>query len=157
CVDKDMQTVLGIPFLQDLLYFEWLELEMHTMEDIPYPSCTGSGDWMNDVIALNPEHKLIKLSWPVHTTAPTELEGTEGTYFLLMYRQKDSGSIQFMDVSMFYAYIIEQLSYGVLLKDVLVEANTLFQVNDITLLKEHALNFIEDLKKREFVLGFLKS
>jgi hypothetical protein len=156
CVEKDLRNKLNLPFLNDLLYFEWLELEVHTMDDIPYPVYSSKGDWMNDRIALNPEYKLIQLTWPVHTTAPTDLEGKQGDYFLMMYREKESGSVQFMDLSIFYTYILEQLSYGVLLKDVLVEANTLFQINDIVLLKDHALTFIEDLKKREFVLGFLQ-
>lgn len=155
CVAKDLQNTLGFPFLNDLLYFEWLELDVHTMEDIAYPKFSEKGDWMNDVIALNPEHKLIKLNYPVHTFAPTEMEGKQGDYFLLMYRDKESGSVHFMDVSILYAYILEQIGYGILLKDVLVEANTLFQLNDITLLKEHALNFIKDLQQRKFVLGFI--
>jgi len=156
CVEKDLQSQLNLPFLNDLLYFEWLELEVHTMEDIAYPEFTTKGDWFSNKIAINPEYKLIKLTYPVHTTPPTELAGKEGTYFLLIYREKESGRVQFMDLSILYAYIIEQISYGELLKDVLVEANTLFQLNNISLLKEHAQNFIKDLEQRKFVLGFLK-
>lgn len=155
CVKKDIQSQLNLPFLNDLLYFEWLELEVHTMEDIPYPEFKSEGDWFNTKIAINPEFKLIKLIYPVHTTAPTELAGKEGTYFLLIYREKESGRVQFMDISIMYAYIIEQISYGELLKDVLVEANNLFQLNNISLLKEHAQKFIADLEQRKFVLGFL--
>lgn len=156
CVEKDIQTQLNFPFLNDLLYFEWLELEVHTMEDIAYPEFTSEGDWFNDKIAVNPEFKLIKLTYPVHTTAPTELAGKEGTYFLFIYREKESGNVQFMDLSMLYTYIIEQIAGGELLKDVLVEANNLFQLNNISLLKEHAQNFIKDLEQRKFILGFLK-
>ncbi len=155
CLEKDIQSKLKLPFLNDLLYFEWLELEVHTMDDIPYPNYTSKGDLLNDAIALNPEHRLVKLTWPVHTTAPNEMEGKQGDHFLFMYREKDTGNIQFMDVSILYAYILEQLSNGVLLKDILVEANTLFQLNDIALLKDHTLTFIEDLKQKQFVLGFL--
>lgn len=158
CLEKNIAARLNYPFLADLLYFEWLELDMHTMEDIDYPALKQKGDWMNDKIALNPEHRLVKMSWPVHTTAPADLdESSKGDYFLLIYREKESGNIQFMDLSIFYAYILEQMNMGALLKDILVEANTLFQINDISLIKDHALNFIEDLKKREFVLGFLKN
>ena len=158
CVKKDIQTQLNLPFLNDLLYFEWLELDVHTMDDIAYPEYQGKGEWMNDVIAINPEHRLVKFSYPVHLFAPTEmLDKQAGDYFLLIYREKESGNVQFMDVSILYAYIFEQINNGVLLKDVLVEANTLFQINDITLLKEHALNFVKDLKQRDFILGFLKA
>jgi uncharacterized protein len=156
CLDKDIAGQLGHPFLNDLLHVEWLELDVHTMEDIAYPNFTKNGDWFNTKIALNPEYKLVKLTYPVHTTAPTSLLGKEGVFFLLVYREKESGNVQFMDLSMLYTYILEQISNGELLKDVLVEANNLFQINNISLLKEHALKFIEDLQQRKFVLGFLK-
>jgi hypothetical protein len=156
CVKKDLQAQLNLPFLNDLLNFEWLELEVHTMEDLAYPEFTTEGDLFNDKIAVNPEFKLIKLTYPVHTTSPTELTGKEGTYFLFIYREKESGNVQFMDLSMLYTYIVEQIAGRELLKDVLVEANTLFQINNISLLKEHAEKFINDLQQRKFVLGFLK-
>ena len=155
CVEKDIQSELNIPFLNDLLYFEWLELEVHTMDDIPYPSCIAEGDWLNNVLALNPEHKLIKLGYPVHIFAPTELEGKAGDYFLLMYREKESGSIQFMDVSILYAYILERVQNGETLQAILTEADSLFQINNFEMLKEHTFNFINDLKQREFITGFL--
>ena len=154
CLEKDIAGQLGFPFLNDLLYVEWLELDVHTMEDIAYPAFTTKGDWFNDKIAINPEYKLIKLTYPVHTTAPTSLAGKEGTFFLLIYREKENGNVQFVDLSMLYAYILEQIAGGELLKDVLVEANTLFQLNNISLLKEHAQNFIKDLERRKFILGF---
>jgi hypothetical protein len=156
CLKKDIQAKLTIPFLNDLLYFEWLELEVHTMDDIAYPLFILEGDWLNEPIALNPEHKLIKLTYPVHMLAPTEITlDAAGNYFLLMYREKESGNIQFMDISILYAYIIEQLQNGLVLNSIIEEANTLFQINDLNLIKEHVLNFITDLKQRQFILGFL--
>lgn len=156
CIERNLAEELGMPFLNDLLLVEWLELEVHTMDDIAYPEFTSEGDWFNSRIAINPEYKLVKLAYPVHTTAPTALSGKEGTYFLLVYREKDSGNVQFVDLSIFYAYLLEQIANGELLKDVLVEANSLFGINNISLIKEHALNFIADLEKRRFVLGFIK-
>lgn len=155
-LEKKLQEKLNVPFLNDLLYFEWLELEVHTMEDIDYPASKEEGDWMNDVIAINPEHRLIKLEYPVHTTAPgQELIDKKGDYFLLIYREKESGNVQFVDLSMFYTYILENIKNGALLKDILVEANMLFQINDIKLLKDRSLEFVNDLKGRNFIVGFL--
>lgn len=156
CKEKNIQEKIKIPFLNDLLYFEWLELDVHTMEDIAYPKTKEIGSWLTDVIALNPEHRLIQLSYPVHTTAPTEqLEEKQGDYFLLIYREKESGRVQFFDLSMLYVFIIENISNGLQLSTILEEANTLLQINDMDLLTRHALTFLEDLKQREFVLGFL--
>lgn len=155
CLEKNIQEKLNIPFLNDLLHFEWLEMEVHTMEDIEYPKTKQTGDWMNDVIALNPEHKLVPLTYPVHTTAPgEELIAKKGNYFLLIYREKESGNVQFVDLSMFYIYILENIKNGALLKDILVEANSIFQINDIKLLKDRCLEFINDLQKRNFIVGF---
>jgi len=156
CKQKDIAGQLGFPFLNDVLYVEWLELDVHTMEDIEYPKFVSEGDIFNSKIALNPEYKIIQLAYPVHTTAPTSLAGKEGTYFLLIYREKETGSVQFVDLSMLYAYILEQISNGELLNDILVEANNLFQLNNISLLKEHAENFVKDLQNRKFILGFLE-
>ncbi|MCE3228061.1 MAG: hypothetical protein K0S32_2612 [Bacteroidetes bacterium] len=156
CKEKNIQEKLNIPFLNDLLYFEWLELEVHTMEDIEYPKVKQEGDWVSDPIAINPENILVKLEYPVHTTAPTDgLAEKKGDYFLLIYREKESGNVQFVDLSMFYTYILENLKNGAILKDILVEANSLFQINDIKLLKDRSLEFINDLKQRNFIIGFL--
>lgn len=156
CKEKNIQEELKIPFLNDLLYFEWLELDVHTMKDIAYPKTKEIGSWLTDVIALNPEHKLIQLNYPVHTTAPTEgLEEKKDNYFLLIYREKETGNVQFIDLSMLYVFIIENITNGLQLSTILQEANTLLQINDIELLTKHALTFLEDLKQREFVLGFL--
>jgi len=156
CVEKNIAQKLNIPFLNDLLYFEWLEMEVHTMEDVEYPSVVETGDWMHGAIALNPEHRLIKLNYPVHTTAPTEIsEEKKGNYFLLIYREKESGNVQFIDLSMFYTFILENLKNGVLLKDILEEANSLFQINDIKLLEQRSIDFLNDLRNRNFIIGFL--
>jgi hypothetical protein len=156
CIENAIQEKLNIPFLNDLLYFEWLELEVHTMEDSPYPVFDTKGNWLKDKIALNPEHRLIRLSFPVHLLSPKEItEEKRGDYFLLIYREKESGNVQFIDLSMFYTFVLENLKNGALLEDILTETNSLFQINDVKLLKERALAFITDLKKRGFVLGFL--
>ena len=157
CFEKDLQTKLNIPFLNDLLYFEWLELEVHTMDDSPYPDYKKEGDLLNNLLAINPEHKLVKFTYPVHLLAPSELNGKIGDYFLLLYREKESGRVQFMDLSILYAYILEQIQNGLSLQVVLTEANLLFELNDFNLLKEHTLLFIDDLIQRQFILGFLNN
>lgn len=155
CKEKDISTKLELPFLNDLLYFEWLELDVHTMQDILYPSVKEIGSWQEDTIAINPEHKLVSFQYPVHTTSPTEgLENKAGNYFLLIYREKETGNVQFVDLSMLYVFVLEGIINGTKLKTILEEANTLFQLNDMALLEKHVFTFIEDLKQRQFILGF---
>lgn len=158
CIAKNKTEELNTPFLNDLLYFEWLELDVHTMEDIDYPPFKIEGDLLSEQIVLNPEYRIIPLSFPVHTTPPgEELTAKKGNYFLLIYREKESGNVQFVDLSMFYTYVLENIANGALLKDILVEANSAFGINDIKLLKDKSLHFMEDLRNRKFILGFSKA
>ena len=155
CVEKDVALKLKMPFLNDLLYFEWLELDVHTMPDLNYPEVKEIGSWLDDEIALNPEYKLVKFEYPVHTTAVTDdIEKKKGNYFFLIYREKDTGKVQFVDLSMLYVFVIENISNGNVLKNIIAEANTLFNINNIEMLKKHILIFIEDLKQRKFIIGF---
>lgn len=155
CKEKNIGEQLQFPFLNDLLFFEWLELEVHTMDDIPYPPYQELGSWLHDQIATNPEHKLVVFEYPVHTTAPTDkLEEKKGNYYFLIYREKETGNVHFLDLSMLHVFILENINEGNCLETILVEANKLFQLNDLELLKKHALTFMEDLKHRQFILGF---
>jgi hypothetical protein len=55
---------------------------------------------------------------------------------------------------MLHVFILENINDGNCLEKILIEANNLFQLNDIELLKKHAITFMEDLKHRQFILGF---
>ena len=57
---------LGKPFLDDLLYFEWMEIEVHTMPDRPFPDYVKEGNVLEDRLAFNPEYEIIRMDYPVH-------------------------------------------------------------------------------------------
>jgi uncharacterized protein len=155
CLQNHIAEKLNVCCLHDLLYFEWLELEVHTMEDITYPLSKEKGRWLDDIIVVNPEHKLVNLSYPVHTTAPNNInEGLKGNYFLLIYRERISGNVQFIDLSVLYTFILENLMNGSPMRSVLKEADLLFQINNITLLEEKAFMFFNDLHSRGFITGY---
>ena len=155
CKENNIAEKLNVPFLNDLLLFEWLELEVHTMPDEKFPNYLKEGDLFSQQILFNPEYKLVPLSYPVHKIAPgEELIEKKGNYFLLIYREKETGNVQFIDLSMFYTFLIENIANGLLVKDILVEANSMFGINDIKLLKDSTSVFLIDLQKRNFILGF---
>ncbi|MBK9283098.1 MAG: putative DNA-binding domain-containing protein [Sphingobacteriaceae bacterium] len=157
CKEKNIAEKLNLPYLNNLLYFEWLELDVHTMEDMEFPEFKSNGDLLADPIVFNPEYKLIPFTFPVHKIPPgEELLNQKGNYFLLIYREKESGNVQFIDLSMFYTFLLENIANGLIVKDILVDANSMFGINDIKLLKENTLLFLQDLQKRKFILGFKK-
>ena len=93
------------PFLPDLLRLEWLEIALFMMED--RPAVSGS---KGDLLVLNPEHELVHLQYPVHLKEAKQITANDkGDYFLVMFREPDSGDVQFMQLSPALAMMIELL------------------------------------------------
>ncbi len=152
-----------IPFLNDLLKFEWEEMVVYNMEDVAPSKYKTRGDVLNDLLILNPEHKLFQLKYPVHLYKPTLAVEKAGSYFILLYREQETGKVQFVDLSVWFALVIEQLGTGDAVKcakekinNLLNEAPKLFGNIDLESFKKTTLEFIDDLKNKKFILGFKK-
>lgn len=154
-VEQDFSTQYHIPFLQDLLHFEWLEIEVYMMEDLPYPTSQDKGNWGTDQILFNPEYRMVKFSYPVHLKNPSQIHDEKGDYFLLIFREKESGNVQFVNLSVLYTYLLENLLAGEKrLDEILGDIIYLFGINDEELLRTKTIDFLQDLKEKGFVLGF---
>jgi hypothetical protein len=93
------------PFLPDLLRLEWLEIALFMMED-RLVICDSSGERL----VLNPEHELVHFQYPVHLKEAKQITETDkGDYFLVMFREPDTGDVQFMQLSPALARVIELL------------------------------------------------
>lgn len=157
CKSEDYAKNYNLPFLNDLLYFEWLELELYMMEDILYPEYVESDNWLKERLAVNPEHRIIKLEYPVHIEKPFDAAQKKGDYFLLVYREKDSGKIQFANLSVLFAFLTENIILGEkTLEEIFNDILYIFGINDLKMLRNQAFNFLNDLKNRGFVLGVVK-
>lgn len=144
-----------LPFLEDLLLFEWIEMDIHTMQDEPYPQHSPDGDWDKDLIALNPEYRILTLQYPVHTMPPAHIAAQhQGQYFVLIFRQPESGHVQFLDISVLYALAIEKIETGARLPALVDELQGIFAFPDKRAAHQHILAFLQDLRQRGFVLGF---
>ncbi len=145
-----------IDFLEDLLKFEWEELRLYNMEDIPSPPVKNSeGDLLTSWPVLNPEFALMRLEYPVHIFSPDESLKRKGDYILFLFRERETGRIQFMDVSPWHAFLIEQFSErNCSLEGLLTEARTYFPLVDPVELEALSLEFLTHLKNSSFILGF---
>ncbi|HXB40899.1 MAG TPA: putative DNA-binding domain-containing protein [Bacteroidia bacterium] len=144
-----------IPFLEDLLLFEWIEMDIHTMKDETIPAYKKEGDWNKSIVILNPEYRILTTQYPVHTTPPVYLnEKTKGQYFILIYRLPETGSIQFLDISVLYALTIEKIEEEKTIPALVDELQTIFNFPDKTEAQNHIISFLEDLTQKGFVLGF---
>ncbi len=155
-VEKDFAGKYQVSFLNDLLYCEWLEIEIYMMKDIPYPAHRKEGDWFNDQIILNPEHKLIRLKYPVHLKNPKDIsEDQKGDYFLLLFREEDTGKVQFINLSVLFTFLIEKIiEADKKLEEIILDVIYFFGVNDEQLLRTKIIEFLNNLKEKGFVAGF---
>lgn len=154
CCAKDLANKFDLPYLNDLLHFEWLEAEMYMMEDLPYPNFEKETNWLHSKIALNPEYRIIKLQYPVHIKTPDIAKNEKGDYFLLLYREKESGKIQFVSMSPLFTFLLESIIDGEkTLEQIFTDILYIFGINDLALLQKEGTRFLEDLYQRGFVLG----
>ena len=156
CKNENYSEKYQIPFLNDLLYFEWLEAEMYMMEDLEYPKFKAKTIGLKDKIAINPEHKIVKLKFPVHMEKPFDALNKKGNYFLLLHREKETGRIQFTSLSVLFTFLVENIVLAEKnLEEILNDILYLFGINDLKMLHTESLKFRGDLKARGFVLGAL--
>jgi hypothetical protein len=154
-IEKDWVEKYKMPFLEDLLLFEWIEMDIHTMKDEVFPEFRTEGDWTKDIIVLNPEYRILQTKYPVHITAPVNItEANAGQFFILIFRQPETGRIQFLDISVFYALSIEKIEEEKNLAQVIDELQTVFSFPDKNQAQTHIITFLEDLKQKGFVMGY---
>ncbi|KAA2242545.1 DUF2063 domain-containing protein [Chitinophaga agrisoli] len=107
-------------FLQELLWLEWLEVELFMMEDRP-TAYTTIGDLTTDPLVLNPEYALQQFVYPVHLKPAKEITAADkGQYFLALFRKPDSGEVTFMNLSPALVAMLELLQEGPQTMDALV-------------------------------------
>lgn len=154
-VKENFAEKYHIPYLNDLLQFEWEEMAVYNMEDRSPGPFTPAGDFLKDAMVLNPEHALLQLHYPIHRFNPLTALEKKGNYFVLLYREQASGRVQFLDLSPWCALLIEQLAaQNATVAGLLEEAPNVFGAIDPGDLKESTLVFLNELSRREFILGF---
>ncbi len=143
------------PYIIDLLLFEWMEIEVFMMEDEEFHEVSDEGDILTGILAINPEYRIISVSYPVHLMQAGEITAADkGDYYILIFRERDTGRVQFIDLSAVFVLIIENISKGLKLNDILPEIAHYLKLDSLEVLIENVKPFINMLKEKGFVLGF---
>jgi hypothetical protein len=145
------------PWLEDLLYFEWMEIEIHTMPDKAYPEYQSHGNMFVDRLALNPEFEMIRLNYPVHMFPAHEAAEKKGDYFVLIFRVPETGNVNFLNLSAIHTYILARLMEENLpLNDLKGDIAQTAGIESIKYLDDALEKFIGDLMDKKLILGYLK-
>jgi hypothetical protein len=148
---------MDLPFLDDLLYFEWMEIEIHTMPDRSYPEFLNEGDLFLDQLVFNPEYEIVKLEYPIHTHPVSEALHMKGDHFALLYRLPESGHVQFLGLSALNVYIITRLQEEkVALNEIKHEFARVAGIESGRYLDDALEKFLGDLLERKMILGFTR-
>ncbi len=141
--------------LNDLLYFEWLEIEIHTMPDINVPQYSTKGNILNDKLILNPHFRLIELVYPIHIHHADEATKNKGEWYVIIYRNYETNTVHFMQLSLLHLFIIERLTDSPLsLSNLIPMINTAFGIDNEASLLTHLKPFIKNLLTKTVILGF---
>ena len=144
--------------LNDLLYFEWIEIEIHTTPDIAVTNSNKQGNLLRDKLILNPHFRLIELTYPIHLHHADVASGNKGNWYVLTYRHHKTNTVHFMQLSLLHLFIIEQLTDSPLsINDLIPLINTAFGIDDEASLLSHLKPFIENLLTKTVILGFSNS
>jgi len=109
-VNEDFAAQFNRPYLDDLLFFEWIEIDLFTMPDKPVMSFKSEGDFLKETIVLNPDHQILELEFPVHKMPASETLKHRGQYFVLAFRQRESGVVKFVEVDPVLALVWQELA-----------------------------------------------
>jgi hypothetical protein len=150
-------TRIGKPYLDDLLYFEWMETEVYNMTDRPFPEFVKEGKVLEDRLAFNPEYEIIRMEYPVHMHPAEKTPEIKGVYFVLIFRAPDTGYVQFLNLSSLNAYILtrlveEDLPVGHLRGDIAQSTG----IESGTYLDAALEKFVEELMRKQLILGYKK-
>jgi hypothetical protein len=142
------------PFLEELLLFEWTELELYMMEDLNGETA-NRGNIQFDSLLLNPEHKFLQFSYPVHKKAAKEIkESDRGNFFLVGYRHPGDYNVLFTELSpalaKMFGYIEkEPATLNGIIERFQKEFNMALNEND----RQSILEFFENARSQRLIIS----
>jgi hypothetical protein len=154
--DKKLAYQLAKPSLNDLLLFEWLEIEVHTMPDTDVLFVKDHGDYLKETVVLNPHYCLQHLQYPVHVLNAGEAIHKKGDWFIYLFRHPDTGAVEFLNISALHVFVLEKLyDEPQPFEGILSLVSSVFGIADIEYIRKHFIQFFTDLQNKGAILGFM--
>jgi len=155
-VNQETGAKIQKPYLDDLLYFEWIEIEIHTMPDRPFPGYSRTGNVFLDTLAFNPEYEIVRLEYPVHMHSAEKTLELKGDYFVLVFRSPETGNVQFLNLSGLNTYILTRLAEErVPLNELKGDIARVAGIESGKYLDDSLSTFIGDLIDKRLILGYI--
>lgn len=105
----------GLPWLSDLLLFEWTQIELFHKPDSENPIVTGFSGDLSIPVRLQEDWELLTFTYPVYRKDWAELSGQ---YFLLLYRDARDFEVYNLELNpllaAFWCALVESPTFPVL-------------------------------------------
>jgi hypothetical protein len=156
--EKSYDEHFNKPWLIELLWFEWLEIEVHMMADENYESVQKKGEIMTDQIIINRDSRLIQLEYPVHLYPVHEAAHKKGNYYVFIYREIKSGTVRFLNLSVLNAWLLDRLinASRAPVVGLMPEISSMLGLNEEANIHLQLKKFLEEMLEKDVILGFSK-
>lgn len=99
----------NLPYLDDLVDFEWLEIEIYMMPDCSEKRIRRKASLLDNPLVVNPESRIAIYSYPVFEKKKLPRPMKKGTYPLLTFRHPDYQQVHFIALSPFFKTVMDHL------------------------------------------------
>ncbi len=145
----------GIPYLSELIDLEWMEIEVYMLPLQNFEGYYLQGDLMQDVLFINPDHRLAKYTYPVFAPSSLEKNSNPGRYDVLCFRSPKTREIRLMSLSPFYRQVMDLITIQDCTgKEAMQKAAGAFGIFLRPKIYEEGREFFQSLLSQEAILGF---
>ena len=162
-IETERNNANDPPFMQELAHYEWIELALMTSDldnDINWDQIDIDGDLLNNQPVLSPLAWPLTYQYPVQQISADFLpqQASEQSVYLLLYRD-EIDDVHFMELNPVTALLIQTINEDNNLTTKQILENIAEQMNhpEPNVVIEGGYQIIQDLKKRNVILGVYKS
>ena len=152
--NNDIEEKSRYPFLEELLTFEWLEILAYNESDKPSTNHNKTGNWKVNNLVINPHHYLIRLEHPIHKMKAQESVNHKGDYFVLIYRDLEELNVRFIELSAFFALVLEDAGSKLDLVSVAKNICSTEQIEYTNNVENQLNTWVGKMLKNGFLLGY---
>ncbi len=144
------------PFIKELLQYEWLEIEVFMMEDLPLEKFKTETSSTEAVLIPNPEIKILPLQYPIHIKKIKEIsEEDKSQYFVTIHRDYNTKQVKFNNLSYPFVEMLVQINEEDTTIDDLKKIFSKYE-NEATKVEIAVNDFLAFAFQNNLLLGFKK-